>query len=55
VYGCGTWFLTLRKEHRIRVLKKELDLRREKVTGGWRKLHNEALHKLYSPNIGMIK
>jgi hypothetical protein len=27
-------------------------LKRDKVTGGWRKLHNEELHKLYSsPNI----
>jgi hypothetical protein len=26
------------------------------VTGGWRKLHNEELHNLYSsPNIKMIK
>jgi hypothetical protein len=25
---------------------------RQKVTGGWRKLHNEELHSLYfSPNI----
>jgi hypothetical protein len=26
--------------------------KREEVTGGWRRLHNEELHKLYnSPNI----
>jgi hypothetical protein len=26
--------------------------KRDEVTGGWRKLHNEELHKLYSsPNI----
>jgi hypothetical protein len=32
-------------------------LKRDEVTGGWRKLHNEELHDLYtSPNtIGMIK
>jgi hypothetical protein len=29
-----------------------LDLRREEVTGGWRRLHNEELQNLYtSPNI----
>jgi hypothetical protein len=29
-----------------------LDLKREKVAGGWRRLHNEELHNLYfSPNI----
>jgi hypothetical protein len=29
-----------------------LDLRREEVVGGWRTLHNEELHNLYtSPNI----
>jgi hypothetical protein len=33
------------------VLREYLDLR-EKVAGGWRRLHNEELHKLYvSPNI----
>jgi hypothetical protein len=32
-------------------------LKRDEVTGGWRKLHNEELHNLYSlPNIiRMIK
>jgi len=30
---------------------KYLDLRRNKITGGWRKVHNEELHNLYSsPN-----
>jgi hypothetical protein len=26
-------------------------LKRDEVTGGWRKLHNEELHNLYSSNI----
>jgi hypothetical protein len=32
-------------------------IKRNEVTGGWRKLHNEELHNLYySPSIiGMIK
>jgi hypothetical protein len=28
---------------------------RDDVTGGWRKLHNEDLHNLYSTPIRMIK
>jgi hypothetical protein len=43
----------LREEHRLRVFEKRV-LRRifgpkkDEVTGGWRKLHNEELHNLYS-------
>jgi hypothetical protein len=29
--------------------------KRDEVTGGWRKLHNEELHNLYSSPIRMIK
>jgi hypothetical protein len=37
-------------EHRV--LRRIFGPKREKVTGGWRKLHNENLHNLYtSPNI----
>jgi hypothetical protein len=32
-----------------RVLRRIFGPRRDKVTGGWRKLHNEELHNLYSP------
>jgi hypothetical protein len=52
-YGCETWSLTLREERRLRVFENRV-LRRifgsksEKVTGYWRKLHNEALNDLYS-------
>ena len=57
LYGCETWSLTLREERRLRVfenrvLRKVFGPKREKVTGEWRKLHNEELNDLYSlPNI----
>jgi hypothetical protein len=43
----------LREEHRSRVfenrvLKRIFVPKRDEVTGGWRKLHNEELHDLYS-------
>jgi hypothetical protein len=46
LYGRETWSLTLREEHRLRVLENRVLRRifgpeRDKVTGGWRKLHNE--------------
>jgi hypothetical protein len=45
--------VTLREEHKLRVfqnrvLKKIFGPKRNEVTGGWRKLHNEELHYLYS-------
>jgi hypothetical protein len=53
LYGCETLSLTLRGEHRLRVfenrvLRRIFGPKRDKVTGGWRKLHNEELHGLYS-------
>jgi hypothetical protein len=52
-YGCETWSLTLREEHRLRVyenrvLRKIFGPKRDEVTGEWRKLHNEELRDLYS-------
>jgi hypothetical protein len=52
-YGCETWSLTLREELRLRVfenkvLRRILGSKRDEVTGGWRKLHNEELRDLYS-------
>jgi hypothetical protein len=62
LYGCETWSLTLREEHRLRVvenrvLRRLFGPKRDKMTGVWRKLHNEELHNLYSsPSIiRMIK
>jgi hypothetical protein len=48
---------TLREEHRLRVLMRIFELKRDEVTGGWKKLHNKELHSLYSsPSIiRMIK
>jgi hypothetical protein len=60
-YGCETWSLTLREEHRLRVfenrvLRRIFDAKRDEVTGDWRKLHNEELRNLYSsPNIIMSR
>jgi hypothetical protein len=53
LHGCETWSLTLREEHRLRVFESRVRRRifepkRDEVTGGWRKLHNEELHGLYS-------
>jgi hypothetical protein len=59
--GCETWSLTLREEHRLRMFENRVlrifGPKRDEGTGGWRKLHNEELHNLYSsPSIiGMIK
>jgi hypothetical protein len=53
LYGCETWSLTLREEHRLcvfenRVLRKIFGPKRDEVTGDWRKLHNKELHDLES-------
>jgi hypothetical protein len=55
LYGCETWSLTLREEHRLRVFENKV-LRifgpKREEDGSWRKLHNDELHSLYSsPNI----
>ena len=34
-----------------RVLRRIFGPKRDEVTGKWRKLHNEELNDLYSPNI----
>jgi hypothetical protein len=60
LYGRETWSLTLRKEHKLRVfengvLRRIFGPKRDGVTGGWRKLHNEELHGLYSlPSMNRI-
>jgi hypothetical protein len=55
LYGCETWSLTLREDHRLRVLENSV-LRifgpKREEDGSWRKLHNDELQNLYSsPNI----
>jgi hypothetical protein len=62
LYGCETWSLTLREEYRLRmllnrVLRRIFGPKMDEVIGGWRKLHNEELHRSYSsPSIiRMIK
>jgi len=60
LYGCETWLLTLREEHRLRVfenrvLRRVFGPKRDEATGEWRKLHNEELSDLYSlPNIVQV-
>jgi hypothetical protein len=49
LYGYETWCLILREEHRVRVfenraLRRIFGPKRDEVTGGSRKLHNEELH-----------
>jgi hypothetical protein len=53
LYGCKTWSLTLREEHRLRVfenrvLRRIFGPKRDEVTGEWRKLHSKELHNLHS-------
>jgi hypothetical protein len=51
LYGCETWSLTLREEHRLRVFENRVltrifEPKRGEVTGEWRKLHEEELRDL---------
>ena len=53
LYGFETWALTFREERKLRVfenmvLRRIFGLRRDEVTGEWRRLHNEELNDLYS-------
>jgi hypothetical protein len=50
LYGCDTWSLNLREEHRLkdfenRILRKIFGPKREE-DGSWRKLHNDELRSL---------
>jgi hypothetical protein len=62
LYGCGTWSVIARGQHRLRVFENRVlrgifGQKRDEVTEGWRKLHNEELHNSYSSPviIRMIK
>jgi hypothetical protein len=53
LYGCETWSLTLREEHRLRVFEKRVLRRifgpkRDEMMGECRKRHNMELRDLYS-------
>jgi hypothetical protein len=53
LYGCETWSLTLREEHKgsvfeNRVLRMIFGPQRDEVTEEWRKFHNEELRDLCS-------
>jgi hypothetical protein len=53
LYEWGTWSLTFRKKHSLRVFENRVLSRLfgpkwDEVTGGCRKLHKEDLHNLYS-------
>jgi hypothetical protein len=53
-YLAKTFSLT-GEEHKLRgfenrVLRRIFGPKKDGVTGGWRKLHNEELHDLYSPS-----
>jgi hypothetical protein len=59
LFGCETWFLTLREEYRlrvfeIRVLRKIFELKRNEGTGRWRNPRNEELNDFYSSSIIII-
>jgi hypothetical protein len=47
LYGCETWSVTLKEEHRLKVFENRVFRRifgpkRDEVMGEWRKLHNES-------------
>jgi hypothetical protein len=50
---CETWSITLREEHRLRLLENRVlrgifGPKRDEVMGEWRKMHSGELHNLYS-------
>ena len=49
LYGCETWFVSLRNERRLRafknrVLREVFVAKKVEITGEWRRLHNEELN-----------
>jgi hypothetical protein len=56
-YGCVTWPLPLREDHRLKIFENRVPMRifgqtGDETVGGWIKLHCEGFRNLYStPNI----
>jgi hypothetical protein len=62
LYGCESWSLILREEHRLKVFGNRMQRmifgsKRNEITEGCRKSHNEELHDVCSSTyiIRMIK
>jgi hypothetical protein len=59
LYRYETWCLPLREEYRLRIFdkgcrRKMFGLKREEVTGDWRRLHNEGIRDMCSsPNVNL--
>jgi hypothetical protein len=56
LYGCETWSVTLREEHRLmvfenRVLRRIFGPKRDEVLVEWRKLHSGELYNFYSSSV----
>jgi hypothetical protein len=57
--GCEIWSLTLREECRLRVFKNRVlrrifGLKRDEVTGEWRRLHSKELYTVHSTQISFV-
>jgi hypothetical protein len=56
LYGCETWFLTLKEEYGLRICENRLlrgiyGPKIEELVGHWRKIHVELANLYSSPNI----
>jgi hypothetical protein len=49
LYGCETWLLILREEHRLTVLRKIFGPKKIEVTGEWRNYIMRSF-MIYTPN-----
>jgi hypothetical protein len=67
LYGCETWSLTLREEHRLgvfenRVLRRIFGPKRDEVMGGWREreehrlrvFEDKVLRRIFGPKRGGV-
>jgi hypothetical protein len=54
LYGCANWSLTVKEEHRLMVSENKLRIfgpKRDEITRGCGKLHNEKIHNSYPSGI----